>query len=70
MSKMLNDDSIDWTSCEDAPGKPSKPPKIDTGPGCSLSGCMIAILISFAAWLLIYGIYQVVKDVLTVAGAI
>ncbi len=69
MAKMNNDDSIDWTSCEDAPGKP-EPPKIDTGPGCSLSGCMIAILISFAVWLLIYGVYQVVKDVLTVAGVI
>ena len=70
MSKILNDDEIDWTSCEDAPGKPSKPPKLDTGPGCSLSGCVICILISAAAWLLVYGLWQVVEDVLTVAGVI
>jgi hypothetical protein len=55
MSKMLNDDEIDWTNAEDAPGKPELPDGDNFDDGCCLcfaaiGGIVISILF------LIYGI--------------
>ena len=57
MSKMNNDDSIDWTSCEDAPGKPELPDGDNYDDGCIL--CLAAIVgVVFIILFLIYGIMK------------